>query len=362
MSRKRITLALSLLAWPWLVVAANRPVPPPAPPPQLVELKTGKFTFVEGSEVKLVTSGSVVKNGDTFAESMEVDTGAAVATEITFEDGSVIRLGEKTKASFVSKERLVRLEHGVILFYSPEGNGGISIHGGGSSGRVTGSSVMSVRDSAGNFSFFILESSGTGSVSGPSTPATLIGVGEGTTIRTAGGKTPEVMNIHVDAIRDISPLFQQIPNPFPGSEKVVSTTRLQADEIQGNIKLLSSLDDYKLVETDPEGISLAMACGVTQNEMGAAKNILLRPMDTASGTEVLPQESGSIVAVSESSAVSDARQSEAEPIIAASTPPPSEGGVPSETETAAGGGSAPDSQAPLPPVNSSPTPGFTTQF
>ena len=362
MSLQGIPLFVCLLAWPWLLVGANSPVAPS--PSTSVELKTGKFSFVQGSDTKIVATGSPVKTGDSFMEGMEVDTGSAVATEITFEDGSVLRLGDKTKASFLSKERIVRLEHGVILFYSPEGHGGIDIQGGENSGKVTGSSVMSVRDPAGNFSFFILESSGAGSVSGPSAPVTFLGVGEGTTIRVGGGKTPEVMNVHVDAVRDISPLFQQIPNPFPGSEKVVGTTRQQADEIQGNIKLLSGLDDCKLSQTDPEGLALALICRVTQDEMGAANNILLRPFDTASGSELGSKDAGSIVAVSGSSAVNDARQAEAESIIAASAPPPSEqtaaGGGPGDTDTAAGGGGAPDTQTPLSPVLSPIQPGQTT--
>jgi len=200
------------------------------------------------------------------------------------------------------------------------------------------------------------------------------------------------VEVHVDAVRDISPLFQQIPNSLPSATKVVSTTEQQAMEIQTDIKFLSGLENFKLTETDPEGLALAMICGVGQNEMGAAKNILLRPVDTAAGTETAAGESssgtpgggtsfGTLVAMGMSDGPTDARQEEAASLIAASAPPSSgdgiggtdtaagtEGGGAGDlgaTETAAGGGGGADTQAPLspaavPPVTSSPSPGLTT--
>jgi hypothetical protein len=218
-------------------------------------------------------------------------------------------------------------------------------------------------------------------------------VGEMTTIRAGSAEPPQVVEVHVDAVRDISPLFQQIPNSLPSATKVVGTTEQQAMEIQTDIKFLSSLENFKLTETDPEGLALAMICGGGQDKMGAAKNILLRPVDTAAGTETAAGESssgtpgggtsfGTLVAMGMSDGPTDARQEEAASLIAASAPPSSgdgiggtdtaagtEGGGAGDlgaTETAAGGGGGADTQAPLspaavpPPVTSSPSPGLTT--
>ena len=132
-------------------------------------------------------------------------------------------------------------------------------------------------------------------------------------------------------------------------------------DIQTDIKLLSSLDDFKLTESDPEAVALAMMCGVGQNEMGAAKNILLRPVDTAAGMES-SSEQGSLVAVGGEGAPADARQAEAEPLVAASSMPSSSDGLAGTdtaaggegdlgaTETAAGGGGGADTQPPLAPA------------
>lgn len=366
------------LAWN---VRASQPALPPesspaAPPPLLVDLQAGRVSFVDGKTTLISGNGQPAKVGDPFPEKTQLKTGPTPVTEVTFADGSVMRLGENTKVSFLAKERVVRLEQGTILFHSPEGNGGITIQGGDSAGQVSGSTVMSTRDEAGNFSFFILESSGAGSLAGPTTPTTFLGAGQGATARATPGEAPEVLDVHIDAVRDISPLFQQIPTDLPSSEKIGGTTQQQSDDIQGDVKLLSSLENYKLTEMDPEGIALAMICDVGPDEMSAAKNILLRPLDTAAGTEA-GSEQGSVVAVG--APPLDARQAEAQPLVAASSPPSTGdgpggtdtaggtegGGGPEDTQTAAGGGAPPDTQPPLapagiPPVTTSPTPGLTT--
>ena len=370
-------LPLILSSSAWAADPSALPTPATAaPPPVLVELKSGKITYMERAGVKIAGASGSAKVGDILDEKTSLETGSSPVTEITFADGSVMRLGEKTKVSFSSQERSFRLESGTILVYSPEGHGGISILGGDSVGQVAGSTVMGTRDSAGNFSMFVLESSDAGSLSSPNAPPTFLGSGEGATIRSAAGETPEVMDVYIDAVRDISPLFQQIPNALPSSEKVVAATYRQAEEIQGDVKLLSSLENYKLTQTDPEAVALAMICSVGSDEMGAAKNILLRPLDTVAGTESGSDGGGGANIVGGFSIPADARQAEAEPLVAASSLPSSGdgggfggtdtaaggdgGGDLGSTETAAGGGGTPDTQAPIAPVNVPTTPGLTT--
>ena len=265
----------------------------------LVDLQSGKLTFVDGASVKISGSSQPAKAGDPFAEKAELETGASPVTEVTFGDGSVMRLGEKTKVSYSAKERIVRVAQGTVLFHSPPGNGGITLQGEKAAGQVAGSTVIGTQDGSGNFSFLLLEGSGAGSVTGGTAGPTFVGVGEMTTIRSGAAEAPEVVEVHVDAVRDNSPLFQQISSSLPSATKVLGTTEQQAMEIQTDIKLLSSLDNFKLTETDPEGVALAMICGVGQDEMGAAKNILLRPVDTAAGTEELASASSSASAAAQ---------------------------------------------------------------
>jgi hypothetical protein len=349
------------------------------------ELKSGQFTLVKNQvEHSLGSSKSPAKTKDQLEEKSVVDTGAASLTELDFDDSSVLRLGSNTQFSFQSKERIIKLDKGTMLMNVPPGNGGITVDGGGVTGAVSGTTVMASRDEQGNFSFMILEGQGGGKVTGKDGVPIFLGAGQMATVH-QDGKPTKVVEVHIDAVRDVSPLFQDFPTNLNGSEKVLNTTQIQSDEIQNDIKLLSSLKDFDLTQNDPEGVALAMICGVGQNEMAASKNILLRPMDTAAGNEEQGSGSGagsgggSLVAVSESSSPADARQAEAEPLVAASSLPSSGdglggtdtaaggdgGGDLGSTETAAGGGGSPDTQAPLsptgvPPVTSSPSPGLTT--
>ena len=301
---KSLIPLIAVLGLPWTALAVDTAIPEKAttatPVAALSDLETGKITFVGGDSAKITGSSQPARAGDSFPEKAELQTGTSPVTEVTFGDGSVMRLGENTKVSYSAKERIVRLTAGTVLFHSVEGKGGITVQGAQASGQVAGSTVMGAQDASGNFSFLLLEGAGAGSVTGGTAGPTFVGVGEMTTIRAGSAEPPQVVEVHVDAVRDISPLFQQIPGSLPSAAKVVGTTEQQAMEIQTDIKFLSSLENFKLTETDPEGLALAMICGVGQDEMGAAKNILLRPVDTAAGTEELASASSSAPAAVQS--------------------------------------------------------------
>ena len=344
------------------------------------ELKSGEFTMVKNQVEH--TSGSSklpAKTKDQLEEKSVVDTGAASFSELDFDDSSVLRLGSNTQFSFQSKERIIKLDKGTMLMNVPPGNGGITVDGGGVTGAVSGTTIMVSRDDQGNFGFMILEGAGGGTVIGKDGIPVNIVAGQ-MAMAPHDGKPTTVVEVHVDVIRDVSPLFLDFPTNLSGSDKVLNTTDSQSDEIQTDLKLLSSLKDLELTQADPKGIALAMICGVGQDEMGAAKNILLRPMDTAAGKEERGDQ-GSLVAVGGSSLPTDARQEDAAPLVAASSPPSSgdggglggtdtaaggdDGGDLGSTDTAAGGGGSADTQPPLspagiPPVTSPPTTGLTT--
>jgi len=319
------------------------------------ELKSGEFTMVKNQvEHSSGSSKSMVKTKDQIEEKSVVDTGAASLTELGFNDSSVLRLGSNTQFSFQSKERIIKLDKGTMLMNVPPGNGGITVDGGGVTGAVSGSTVMASRDEQGNFSFMILEGDGGGKVIGKDGVPIFLVAGQMATVH-QDGKPTKVVEVHIDAVRDVSPLYQDFSVNLNGSNKVLVTTEFQSDEIQNDLKELSSLKDFELTQADPEGVALAMICGVGQDEMGAAKNILLRPMDTAAGKEE-GGDQGSLVAVGGSSLPTDARQEDAGPLVAASSPPSSgdgSGGLGEgdleATETAAGGSGA-DTQAPTAPA------------
>lgn len=353
------------------------------------ELKSGEFTVVKNQvEHSLGSSKSLAKTKDQLEEKSVVDTGAASLTELGFNDASVLRLGSNTQFSFQSKERIIKLDKGTMLMNVPPGNGGITVDGGGVTGAVSGTTVMASRDEEGNFSFMILEGEGSGKVIGKDgVPVDLI-PGQMAIVR-QDGKPTKVVEVNVDAMRDYSPLYADFSARLPGTEGVQGTTDRQANDVQNEILFLQRPQDQGLEDSGPGVRALAMLAGMSSTEMDNSRNILLGD-STAAGQEGGGEGSGSgagggggsLVALNDSSAPADARQEDAAPLVAASSPPSSgdgglggtdtaagtEGGGEGDlgaTETAAGGGGGADTQAPLspaavPPVTSSPSPGLTT--
>ena len=348
------------------------------------ELKSGEFTVVKNQvEHSLGSSKSLAKTKDQLEEKSVVDTGAASLTELGFNDASVLRLGSNTQFSFQSKERIIKLDKGTMLMNVPPGNGGITVDGGGVTGAVSGTTVMASRDEEGNFSFMILEGEGSGKVIGKDgVPVDLI-PGQMAIVR-QDGKPTKVVEVNVDAMRDYSPLYTDFSARLPGTEGVQGTTDRQANDVQNEILFLQRPQDQGLEDSGPGVRALAMLAGMSSTEMDNSRNILLGD-STAAGQEGGGEGSGSgagggggsLVALNDSSAPADARQEDAAPLVAASSPPSSgdgglggtdtaagtEGGGEGDlgaTETAAGGGGTPDTQAPIAPVNVPTTPGLTT--
>ena len=200
------------------------------------ELKSGEFTVVKNQvEHSLGSTKSLAKTKDQVEEKSVVDTGAASLTELGFDDSSVLRLGSNTQFSFQSKERIIKLDKGSMLMNVPPGNGGITVDGGGVTGAVSGTTVMASRDDEGNFSFMILEGEGGGKVIGKDGVPIFLVAGQMATVH-QDGKPTKVVEVHIDAVRDVSPLYQDFPTNFNGAEKVLNTTQIQSDEIKNQQK------------------------------------------------------------------------------------------------------------------------------
>jgi hypothetical protein len=348
------------------------------------ELKSGEFTVVKNQvEHSLGSSKSPAKTKDQLEEKSVVDTGAASLTELGFNDSSVLRLGSNTQFSFQSKERIIKLDKGTMLMNVPPGNGGITVDGGGVTGAVSGTTVMASRDEEGNFSFMILEGEGAGKVIGKDGVAVDLIPGQMAIVR-QDGKPTKVVEVNVDAMRDHSPLYTDFSARLPGSDRVQGTTDRQAVDVQNEVTFLQGPTQQGLETSGPAVRALAMLAGMSSAEIDNSRNILLGD-STAAGQPGVEGGSGSgaggggsLVAFNQSSSPTDARQEDAAPLVAASSPPSSGdggglggtdtaaggdgggGGDLGSTETAAGGGGGADTQTPISPVSTRPTPGLTT--
>ena len=332
------------------------------------ELKTGSFAVVKSKvEHTQGTTKSMAKEKETVDEKSVVDTGAASFTQLDFSDASVLRLGANTQFSFQSKERIIKLEGGSMIMNVPPGNGGIMVDGGGVTGAVSGTTIMASKDKQGNFSFMVLEGSGTGKVTARDGKITEIRPGQMATLDIAGGP-PKVIAVNMDSLRDNSPLFSEFESAMPGNEKIQAVADLQAEDIQTEVGSLQGPAGVGLTETSPAILALSALTGLSVDAILGSNNMFVGDASTAAGKESGSGQSSTPLYVSENSGPNDSRQDSAKALVASSLPSPSVGNTDTAagggedaagTDTAAGGNAGADTQAPRSPL-AAPTPAQAT--
>jgi len=314
------------------------------------ELQSAEFTLIKNKvERESGSTLSPVREKDTLAEKTLVDTGNASFTEVKFGDSSMMRLGPNTKLSYVSKDRVIRLDRGSLIVNTPEGNGGITVEGGDMKGTAPGTTIMATRDEQGNFGFLVLEGSQGGQATGKDGVPVPLQPGQMITLR-QDGKAAKVVEVHIDALRDFAPLYTDFASKLPGSAGVQGTTDRQAGDIQTEMLFLQSPKEQGLEDSGPEVQALAILAGTSLKEMDASLNILLGDYSTAAGKEESSTSEGDLLAVNEGSMIADAREDGADSILASSLMVSSGDLSQTDTaagvETAAGGGGGADAQIP----------------
>lgn len=383
-------------------------------------LGAGVFSLVKNSVTLTDQAGKKTANkDDKISTGNQVDTGATAFTEMTFDDSSVLRLGENSHFSFSSQERLIQGSQGTMLMHAPPGNGGISIESGGVVGAVSGSTVMVSLDGKGNFTFAVLETAGgSGTVTHPDGTVTTVPAGHAAVIpANSPPSATRVVEMNVTAIMESSPLYREAAKDMPGTEKVSETAEKQAKDIEAGVKVLELAPPIDEKASRPEDVAiktLAALTGLSAEECALVPNLVLKPaseagrqatelgtvfsMNTDAGGEVsarvasgtaefvptgstsgvkigsnqgFSSSTGQVAALAPTDsfagvmiAASDARAPEGQ-IVAAGSAQPSSGG-PADVATAAGteGRPAPaaSTQSPLPPVGSPSSAPFTTSF
>src|SRR5258708_30789511 len=86
-----------------------------------------------------------------------VRTGADSRAELTAPDRTITRVGANTVFSFETKDRVLNLQKGSLLFHSPRGIGGGTIKSGGASAAVLGTTLMVSATPDSGFKVILLE-------------------------------------------------------------------------------------------------------------------------------------------------------------------------------------------------------------
>ena len=127
---------------------------------QAVDFKKSKVTQVV-NDVQIISAAdqkqkSAVVN-DVFTMPDILRTGPASRAELVADDATVTRVGANTIFSFDPANRTIDLKQGSLLFHSPHGKGGGTIHTGSATASVLGSTLIVTTTASGGFKVLALE-------------------------------------------------------------------------------------------------------------------------------------------------------------------------------------------------------------
>ena len=111
-------------------------------------------------DVKVVPSGSAARPAavnDTVHQGSAVQTGTQSRSELTFQDQTITRLGEKTIFTVGQGARTIELGSGQFLLYVPKKAGGATVKMGSVTAGITGTTVLGNVDPSGIVEFTVLE-------------------------------------------------------------------------------------------------------------------------------------------------------------------------------------------------------------
>lgn len=158
-----------------------------------VDLKQSKFTQVVNSvdvisEDKTTHAATV---NDVFKMPEVLRTGASSRAELVAEDKTITRVGANTIFSFDPANRTIDLQQGSLLFHSPHGKGGGSIHTASATASVLGTTIIVTCTADGGFKVLDLE--GEAKVQLPDGSSQTLNPGEMIIIFPGGGKSPIII-------------------------------------------------------------------------------------------------------------------------------------------------------------------------
>jgi len=111
-------------------------------------------------DVKVVPSGAAARAAtvnETVHKGSAVQTGTQSRSELTFQDQTITRLGEKTIFSVGGGARSIELGSGQFLLYVPKNSGGAKVKMGSVTAAITGTTVMGNVNPNGIVEFTVLE-------------------------------------------------------------------------------------------------------------------------------------------------------------------------------------------------------------
>ncbi len=148
-------------------------------------------------------------------------TGRASRAELESPDGTITRLGANTLFAFDRATRELRLEQGSVLFHSPTGKGGGTVHSPSASASVLGTTIIAAATPDGGFKLLVLE--GRAQVDFAAGARLALDAGQMTFVRPGpGGTGAPGPVLYFDLAQQVrgSQLVNGFARPLPSKDKV----------------------------------------------------------------------------------------------------------------------------------------------
>ncbi len=198
-----------------------------------------------GGQTTPAVVGDVIQNGG------QIVTRGQSLAELSFPDGSKIRVGNNSVFSFDANDRTVKLERGTALVCTPPKAEGINVVSGGVSGTIPGDPAgktfmitayppeaggaqaagAASPAATGGFGVLVIQGNSATTVSAPSGSVS-IGPGQFALIGSKTGGAPKVFNVDVGQVYRSSPLINAFPSPLPTAGAILQTATQQQATIR----------------------------------------------------------------------------------------------------------------------------------
>jgi hypothetical protein len=246
-----------------------------------LDLKESKVTQVV-NDVQIISAADQTKKdaaiNDLFIMPDILRTGLASRAELVAADETVTRVGANTIFTFDPASRTINLKQGSLLFHSPHGKGGGTIHTGSATASVLGSTLIVTTTPNGGFKVICLEDEV--HIKLPNGRHQYLDPGQMTYILPGGGHLAPIILFRLDDLTMHSLLVKGFVHPLPSmplvvreidkqtklikSGKATDTGLLAGDNANPNqVEVL----DANTVEyaTNPQGVGAALGADATIN-------------------------------------------------------------------------------------------------
>src|SRR5437762_4627528 len=184
-------------------------------------------------EVNLLPAGAAgatqAKLKDVVKAPDRVRTGAESRTELTAPDNTITRIGANTVFSFETKDRVLNLQKGSLLFHSPKGVGGGMIKSGGASAAVLGTTLLVASTADGGFKVILLE--GRGRVGLPNGRSAELRAGQIVYVLPGGNGFSGVLDVNLAKLVAGSLLLTGFSHELPSAGLIRDAVQRQSDQL-----------------------------------------------------------------------------------------------------------------------------------